>query len=85
MNTNELKDRIGDKTADLQNKAQNTLGELKESTQEWTEKAARKAKSTARDVGAAADLYLHEYAWTTLAAVGVVALLLGILMGSRRN
>jgi ElaB/YqjD/DUF883 family membrane-anchored ribosome-binding protein len=38
--------------------------------QEWAEKA----KGTARDAGAAADLYVHEYAWTSVAIIAVVAL-----------
>ncbi|MGE5737210.1 MAG: hypothetical protein ACM34E_19110 [Acidobacteriota bacterium] len=47
--------------------------------QEWVEKA----KGTARDAGAAADLYLHEYAWTSVAIIAVVAWTLGYLMGAR--
>ncbi len=46
---------------------------------------AEKAKSTARDAGARADLYLHEYAWTTLAVVGLFAFGIGLLLGRQRS
>ncbi len=51
--------------------------EIKETAQQWAEKA----KGTARDAGAAADLYLHEYAWTTVLTVGVAAFVLGFVLG----
>ena len=55
--------------------------DIKEATQEWTEKA----KGTARDAGAAADLYLREYAWTTVALVAVAAAALGFWVGRSRD
>jgi ElaB/YqjD/DUF883 family membrane-anchored ribosome-binding protein len=61
--------------------AEQTAQELKETGQEWSEKA----KSTARDAGAAADLYLREYAWTSVIVIAAVAGLLGYLMGAQRR
>ncbi len=52
-----------------------------ETAQEWT----KKAKGTARDAGAAADLYLHEYAWTSLLLMTAVVGLVGYLLGARRR
>ncbi|HWQ90316.1 MAG TPA: hypothetical protein VN673_01500 [Clostridia bacterium] len=49
--------------------------------QEWTEKA----KGTTRNVRAAADLYLHEYAWTSVALIAATAGILGYLLGARRR
>jgi ElaB/YqjD/DUF883 family membrane-anchored ribosome-binding protein len=46
---------------------------------------AEKAKSTVRDAGAGADLYVHEYAWTTVAVVALAALGLGYLLGRQQS
>lgn len=54
---------------------------IKESAQEWK----RKAQGTVRDAGAAADLYVHEYAWTTMVLIAAVAGVLGYLLGSSRR
>jgi ElaB/YqjD/DUF883 family membrane-anchored ribosome-binding protein len=54
---------------------------VREAVEDWSEKA----KGTARDAGPAADLYLHEYAWTTVALVAVAAGLLGFLLGRRES
>lgn len=48
---------------------------------EWAEKA----KGTARDAGAAADLYVHEYAWTRVVLIAAAAGVLGYLWGARRR
>ncbi len=58
-----------------------TALELKETGQEWSEKA----RSTARDAGAAADLYLHEYAWTSAIAIAAVAGIIGYWLGTQRR
>lgn len=58
-----------------------TAQEFKETAQEWTQKA----KGTARDAGAAADLYVHEYAWTSVALIAAVAGVVGYLLGARRR
>jgi ElaB/YqjD/DUF883 family membrane-anchored ribosome-binding protein len=81
MNTNELTDRVGDKAEELQNQAQEKMRNIKETARDWS----GKAKNTARNVGAAADLYVREYAWTTVAMVGVTALLVGFLLGRQRD
>ena len=58
-----------------------TAQKLTEVGQQWS----KKAKGTARDAGAAADLYLHEYAWTSMALVAAMAGMLGYLLGARRR
>ncbi len=60
---------------------QQTTRKLKERAQEWTEKA----KSSARDAGATADLYVHEYAWTSLLLLTATAGILGFLLGRSRR
>ena len=54
---------------------------LKQKTGEWTDKV----KGTARDAGAAADLYVHEYTWTTVALIAVAAGVLGFVVGNTRK
>lgn len=70
MNVNETAEQL-----------RNTGQSVMDTAQEWTEKA----KGTVRDAGAAADLYVHEYAWTTTVLVAVVAGCLGYLIGSHRH
>ena len=55
----------------------NAAEELQQKAGEWTEKA----KGAARDVGAGADLYVREYAWTTVALAAVAAGVIGFLVG----
>jgi ElaB/YqjD/DUF883 family membrane-anchored ribosome-binding protein len=73
METTERTD-FTQKAEDLKNKAQGAV-------QDWTEKA----KGSARDATAAADLYVHQYAWTSVAVIAVFAGVLGFLLGSRRG
>jgi ElaB/YqjD/DUF883 family membrane-anchored ribosome-binding protein len=68
-------------TEQAQRTAQEAGQNVKETAQEW----ADKAKGTARDAGAAADLYLHEYAWTSVAFIALLAGVAGYLLGSRRH
>ena len=58
---------------------QQITGQAEQAAKELSEKA----KATARDAGAAADLYVHEYAWTSVAAVAVLAWAMGYLLGRR--
>lgn len=44
-----------------------------------------KARGSVRDASAAADLYVHEYAWTSLALVAVMAGAIGFLLASSRR
>jgi len=81
MNANELAGKAEDKTRELQQSA----GKLKDKAQDWGEKATKKAKRTARDAAAAADSYVHEYAWTTFALVAVTALTIGFFLGRGRD
>ena len=78
-------------------RASRATQDLSQTAQEWTDKAkgaaqgvsdvaegwAQKAQGKARDAGAAADLYVHEYAWTTVALVGIAAGVIGYLLGRR--
>ncbi len=68
-------------TNQMREQAGQMAEQFKQTAQDWSEKA----KGTARDAGAAADLYLHEYAWTTVAVVGVAALLVGYLLGRNQS
>lgn len=77
METNQMINKAGERLADVSNKAR----DLKNSTSEL----ARRASSTMRDAGAAADLYLHQYAWTTTAVVALIAGTVGFFIGSSRR
>lgn len=70
MNTDQMTEEVATQTQELKEKA----GEWKNNIQ-----------GAARDAGAAADLYLHEYAWTTVAVVGVAAGLVGFLIGRSQS
>ena len=61
--------------ADTQERAQATLQELRARLNALEDTV----RSRARDV----DSYVHEKPWQALAAVGGVALLLGLIMGRR--
>jgi ElaB/YqjD/DUF883 family membrane-anchored ribosome-binding protein len=75
MKANDLKERGMEAAENLGAKA----GEMKETAREWS----NTARSKARDATAAADLYVREYTWTTLAAVAVTAGLVGFILGRR--
>jgi ElaB/YqjD/DUF883 family membrane-anchored ribosome-binding protein len=70
METTETTQQTGQAYQDIKEKA----GQL-----------AEKAKSTARDAGAGADLYVHEYAWTTVAIVALLAGGIGYLLGRQQS
>jgi ElaB/YqjD/DUF883 family membrane-anchored ribosome-binding protein len=72
MNPTELAQEAG-------NKVEETTRNLKEKTRDL----AGRAKSKVSDMGAAADLYLHEYPWSTVAMVAVFAGVIGFLLGRR--
>ncbi len=77
MDTSEIAEQTRQKVQSGLESAQ----ELKQTAQEWSQKA----KGTARDAGAAADLYLHEYAWTSMVLVAVLGVTVGYLLGARRR
>jgi ElaB/YqjD/DUF883 family membrane-anchored ribosome-binding protein len=74
MNANELSQQAAES-------AQETAQNVKEGAQAFTERA----RSKVREVGLATDLYVREYAWTTLAVVAITAGLLGFLLGRRQS
>lgn len=52
-------------------------GQVKQTAQEWSNRATTKAK----DASAMANTYAHEHLWTTVAAVGIAACVVGFLLG----
>ncbi len=46
---------------------------------------AEKARSTAKVAGARADLYVHQYAWTTIGIVASLAFGIGFLLGRQQS
>lgn len=77
MDTTKFTEQAGQKAQE----ARETAQQMKETAQEWTDKA----KGKARDAGAAADLYVHEYTWTTLMLVATGACVLGYLLGRQER
>jgi ElaB/YqjD/DUF883 family membrane-anchored ribosome-binding protein len=74
------------KAREMANKAQQAAERAREKGREIANKAAdagRRAKGVARDAGAAADLYVHEYTYTTMLMVAVVAGTIGYMLGRR--
>ncbi len=78
MDTNEVAEQA-------QSAAESGLHEAAQKVAQTGQEWAEKAKSTARDAGAAADLYLHEYAWTSVVLIAATAGVLGYLLGARRR
>lgn len=87
---------VGQTAQDLTEQATDTAKEWKDkargAAQEWTDKAkgtARewtdRARGQAREARVAADSYVHENAWTSIAMVAVVACVVGYLLGSSRD
>ncbi len=70
MNTSEMSDTV----ENLQDQAQET-------TQEWKQKAME----TARNCGQAADRYVRDNVWTTVAFAALGGCLLGFLLGRSRD
>lgn len=68
-------------TTQLTEQAANAGNRIKDTAAQLS----NKARGTVRDAGAAADLYLHEYAWTSLALVALLAGTLGYLLASNRR
>ncbi len=69
--------QITEKAKDWQETAQ----DLTEQARHWTERAKR----AARQAGAAADQYVHENTWTTVAILTVAAVAIGFLLGRARD
>lgn len=76
---NQALDSVRENTHGMAEKASQAMHSVRDSAQGLS----AKAKTTARDAGAAADLYLHEYAWSTMALVAVTAGVLGYLLARR--
>jgi ElaB/YqjD/DUF883 family membrane-anchored ribosome-binding protein len=49
--------------------------------QDWQ----KKASETARNVGKVTDEYVHENAWASIAYAAAIGVVLGYLLGSRRD
>jgi ElaB/YqjD/DUF883 family membrane-anchored ribosome-binding protein len=79
MDTN----NITEKASETVKAWQDTASDLKDMAKERASDLTARAKGAARDTGAAADLYLHEYAWSTVIGVAVAACLLGYMLGRR--
>ena len=73
--TDEVVQETAKQTSNLQEKARDMKNRASA--------ASHRATGAVRDAGAAADLYLHEYAWTTVATVGFIAGVTGYLLGRR--
>jgi ElaB/YqjD/DUF883 family membrane-anchored ribosome-binding protein len=81
MKENEMTEQ-GRRTAQAMNKtAEEWTGKAKGVAQEWAGKATEKA----RDAGAAADLYVREYAWTSVALAAVIGVVIGYCMRATRR
>ncbi len=65
--------QITEKAKDWQEAAQ----DLTERAQNWTDRAKR----AARQAGTAADQYVHENTWTTVAILTLAAVAIGFLLG----
>jgi ElaB/YqjD/DUF883 family membrane-anchored ribosome-binding protein len=81
MNANEAMEQTAQKAKQSVESLKDTMKQAKSSASDLSRRAAGKA----RDAGAAADLYVHEYAWTSLAIVAVAVGLLGYVLGRQRN
>jgi ElaB/YqjD/DUF883 family membrane-anchored ribosome-binding protein len=68
-------------TKEMTEQTAGTFQDIKEKASE----IAERAKGTVRDAGAGADLYVHEYAWTTVLIVGLLGLGLGYLFGRQQS
>ncbi len=76
----------------LTSQVRGTAQGVKEAAQEWTERAKGTAREWtdraiggARDAGTAADNYIRENVWTSVAIVAVAACVVGYLLGSSQR
>ncbi len=84
-----------EKAQEWQEKAQNVTERAQEKAQDWQERAqvltdrakqwSRRAQDAARQAGLAADKYVHENTWTTVAVLAVAAVTLGFMLGRMRD
>ena len=72
MNPNELSEQAGAKI-------QETSRQVRDRARDLSNRAGAKV----RDFSVAADDYLHEYPWSTVAMVAVFAGVIGFLLGRR--
>ena len=77
MNTNELKEQAEQAT----DRAKETAENIREKAQS----IAATAKQKVYKAGTAADFYVREYAWTTMALVALTAGLVGYALGRRQS
>lgn len=75
MNMTDMTEKLSDNAHEWQDKAQ----ALREKAQGLT----LKAKDKVQNASATADLYVREYAWTSVAVVAVAACLIGFIIGRR--
>jgi ElaB/YqjD/DUF883 family membrane-anchored ribosome-binding protein len=77
MNTPEMSD-----TAEqLKEQARDYAEQAKETARLWRERAKEKA----RDAGIAADRYVHENVWTTVAFAAITGCVVGYLLGRSKD
>jgi ElaB/YqjD/DUF883 family membrane-anchored ribosome-binding protein len=69
--------QITEKTKNWESAAQ----DVTEQARHWTERA----RNAARQAGSAADQYVHENTWTTVALLAVAAVAIGFLLGRSRD
>ena len=74
---NQLKEQVSDKAHEWQDKAGNLAAKAKV--------LAGRVQHTARDAHAAADLYVRQYAWTSVALVAIAAFAVGVTVGRSRR
>jgi ElaB/YqjD/DUF883 family membrane-anchored ribosome-binding protein len=74
MKTNEMMEQATDR-------AKGTAENITEKAQNF----AATAKQKAYEAGTAADFYVREYAWTSMALVAVTAGLVGYALGRRQS
>jgi ElaB/YqjD/DUF883 family membrane-anchored ribosome-binding protein len=77
MNMTDVREKVGESTHAWQEKTQ----ALRERAQGMT----LKARDKVQNASATADLYVREYAWTTVAIAAVAAGFIGYLLGRRRD
>lgn len=77
MNTPEMSDT----TEQLKDEARDYAERAKEAARLWRERAKEKA----RNAGIAADRYVHENVWTTVAFAAIAGCAVGYLLGRSKD
>jgi len=81
METQRLKDAVTQAKDQTVQALEDATGKLKVRAQEWSDRTGK----AVREAGTAADHYVHEHTWSSIALAAVLGCVIGVLLGRGRD